>query len=92
MLFVMLTYIGADQRGTVKADIMNPINEIRPTTLGFIRSIGAVLPEVTHLVLTDAASVRQTHELGVGVTVGLARADRGTDRGPTGTLRGRWGW
>lgn len=78
MLFVMLTYIGADQRGTVKADIMNPMNEIRPTTLGFVRSIGAVLPEVTHLVLTDAASVRQTHELGVGVTVGLARADRGT--------------
>lgn len=78
MLFVMLTYIGADQRGTVKADIMNQMNEIRPTTLGFIRSIGAVLPEVTHLVLTDAASVRQTHELGVGVTVGLARADRGT--------------
>lgn len=90
MLFVMLTYIGADQRGTVKADIINPMNEIRPTTLGFIRSIGAVLPEVTHLVLTDAASVRQTHELGVGVTVGLARADWGTDRGPTGTLRGRW--
>lgn len=57
MLFVMLTYIGADQRGTVKADIMNQMNEIRPTTLGFIRSIGAVLPEVTHLVLTDAASV-----------------------------------
>lgn len=78
MLFVMLTYIGADQRGTVKADIMNPMNEIIPTTLGFIRSIGAVLPEVTHLVLTDAASVRHTHELGVGVTVGLARADRGT--------------
>lgn len=78
MLFVMLTYIGADQRGTVKADIMNQMNEIRPTTLGFIRSIGAVLPEVTHLVLTDAASVRHTHELGVGVTVGLARADRGT--------------
>lgn len=78
MLFVMLTYIGADQRGTVKADIMNQMNEIGPTTLGFIRSIGAVLPEVTHLVLTDAASVRHTHELGVGVTVGLARADRGT--------------
>lgn len=57
MLFVMLTYIGADQRGTVKADIMNQMNEIRPTTLGFIRSIGAVLPEVAHLVLTDAASV-----------------------------------
>lgn len=78
MLFVMLNYIGADQRDTVKADIMNQMNEIRPTTLGFIRSIGAVLPEVTHLVLTDAASVRHTHELGVGVTVGLARADRGT--------------
>lgn len=78
MLFVMLTYIGADQRGTVKADIMNQMNEIRPTTLGFIRSIGAVLPKVTQLILTDAASVRHTHELGVGVTVGLARADRGT--------------
>lgn len=78
LLFVTLTYLGADQRGTVKADIMNQMNEIRPTTLGFIRSIGAVLPEVTHLVLTDAASVRHTHELGVGVTVGLARADRGT--------------
>lgn len=78
MLFVTLTYLGADQRGTVKADIMNPMNEIRPTTLGFIRSIGAVLPEVTHLVLTDAAFVRHTHELGGGVTVGLARADRGT--------------
>lgn len=78
MLFVTLTYLGADQRGTVKADIMNQMNEIRPTTLGFIRSIGAVLPEVTHLVLTDAAFVRHTHELGGGVTVGLARADRGT--------------